>query len=293
MKSRILLALEDRGQTMLEEYLRARGHEVVVLGRKDSIQDNQLSLDDRAIWLGPRDLLSTIDVAIIFDSGYPWPIPSIRPTAEEWTVQRERFDDYLRAERERASLWYSALGLLNLSMPCMNPQTAFAHEATKPSALEWLASSGLDVAPFLATNERGELEDFGAAEGALVSLDQLGSRRPTPLTTSEVSALPLDREPALVCALDRMELIRLVAVQGAAVHVDPPIPDPSGIEALVHEAAQLLEAPAVELFLGWSQSKLSIVDFRVSVPLSSLETTEATAVMNAMEQWALTAKGHA
>lgn len=278
---------------MLGEYLRTRGHEVVVLRRRNSVEDNSLWLDDRTIWLGPRDIISTIDAAIIFDSGYPWPIPSIRPSADEWILQRERFDDYLRAERERASLWYSALSLLNLSLPCMNPQTTFAHEATKPSGLALLASSGLDVAPFLATNDREALEDFGAAAGALFSLDQRGHGQPTQLSTREISALPLEREPSFVCALDHTELIRLVVVQGAVVYVDPPISNPSQITALAQEAAQLLEAPALELFFGRTQTNWSIVDFRASLHLPSLEITQATAVLKAIEQWVLHPKGNA
>jgi hypothetical protein len=101
------------------------------------------------------DVLAEARAAVVLDSGMMWPVPMLDPSPEQWQHHRHRFDDYLRDERETSSFWFSCLDILNDRIPrCINPQAAFALDATKLDALEILRELGVPVAPTLCTDDQ-------------------------------------------------------------------------------------------------------------------------------------------
>lgn len=236
----IVAAPAGTGRGRLIDHLEAQGAQVRALERERLVPDGQLCIEDQRVLLDGADLLDGAAAAVVLEPGYMWPLPVLDPTPEQWAAHQGRFDDWLRDERESASLWYSLLAILDARVPrVINPQPAMAHLALLPDALALLHEAGAAVAPSITTNDPEALADFANHHpDAALSALQLWPGAPARwVEHGELAALPLEREPLLLQALSDRATRDVVAVEGRAVGDDDP---PAAVaEALTHVHEQL------------------------------------------------------
>ena len=267
----------------LESFLRQRGVEVRSLQRERVVPDGGLLLEgDQLLWRG-QELLRGATAALVLDSGYMWPLPLLDPTEQQWAAGDGRLDDFLRDDRETASLWYSLLAVVEQRVGlCVNPAAAFAFEALKPDALEALRAGGLAVAPAITTNDPAALEQFVAQHPglALRELSLVPRAAPRWLEPTALKALPLQQQPVMLVAAARAEVLRLHAVGGAAV----PAPD------LPAELLDQVPGVAEALGAGWATLDFSplpdggwgLCDFSAAPDLGALDHDAAQQVLRAV-----------
>ena len=185
--------------------------------RESVISDGGLLVDDERVLVHGVDV-GDADVAIIVDSGFMWPIPVLDPSPEQWISHRTRFDDYLRDERESASLWFSFLDIINVCVPlCINPQPAFALEAMKPDAFGLLRSAGIAVPPMITTNRPEALTQFAVDNsGELLELS-LCNAPARWLEGGELGKQALEEAPVMVQAVESREVTRVMVVGAETV----------------------------------------------------------------------------
>lgn len=228
------------GRLRLIDHLEARGAQVRSLERERLVRDGQLCIEDQRVLLNGADLLDGAAAAVVLEPGYMWPLPVLDPSPEQWAAHRGRFDDWLRDERESASLWYSLLAILDARVPrVINPQSAMAHLALPPDALALLREAGAGVAPSITTNDPEALADFANhhPDAALRALPLWPGAPARWVERDTLGELPLEREPLLLQALSDRATREVVAVAGRAVG-DDDLPA-AAAEALTHVHEQL------------------------------------------------------
>jgi hypothetical protein len=216
----IVAAPAGPGRSRLIDHLEARGAQVRSLERERLVRDGQLCIEDQRVLLDGADLLDGAAAAVVLEPGYMWPLPVLDPTPEQWAAHHGRFDDWLRDERESASLWYSLLAILDARVPAViNPQPAMAHLALPPDALALLREAGAAVAPTITTNDPDALADFANhhPDAALRALPLWPGAPARWVERDTLGKLPLEREPLLLQALSGRQLLKVVAVAGRAV----------------------------------------------------------------------------
>jgi len=237
----IVAAPAGPGRQRLTELLRRKGATVRSLERERLVPQGQLVIEDTRVLLGGEDLLLGATAAVILEPGTMWPLPALDPTAEQWAAHRGRFDDWLRDERESASLWFSLLAIIDELVPTVvNPQVAQAHLALKPDALALLREAGVAVAPTLVTNDPEAVARFCAdhPDDALLALPLWPGAAPRRLAREDLAALPLDQEPLLLQALPGAEQLDVTAVAGRALDGTLPPRAEASVRA-VHEHLEL------------------------------------------------------
>jgi len=267
----------------LEQFFGARA-EVLSLVREQAVAEQALVIEDeRVLWHGVDVVPDTIG-AVVLDSGFMWPLPRLDPTPEQWQIHAGRFDDWLRDERETASLWYSLLEILNDRLPrCVNPQLAFQHAALKPAAMAAVQSAGVPLPPRLTSNDAEAVEAFAGVDGELLWLPltpeaAVGTRW---LDPGAVAALPLTEEPARLQRLSSREELTVVGVEGRIVaQTIASLPD--SVATAVEQVQRTLTMPLAELSFrpaarGWCLSDVSPVP-----ALDKLSEPEAEAVLTAV-----------
>ena len=266
----------------LAAFFRQRCGSLCSVMRETVVAEGQMLIDDERILVDGDDVTDA-DVAIILDSGFMWPLPMLDPTRSQWDEHRHRFDDYLRDERESASLWFSSLDIINVCVPiCINRQGAFALEAMKPDAFELLRSVGAAVAPVITTNSPEALAAFAAEHsGDLLelSLCKAPSRW---LDRGKIAALRLDQAPVMVQAVDRGETARIMVVGTEAA-------SERGTHAIssaeLAEIQRVLGAEWSELVFRRADSGWVLSDFTASPSLDSVGEAAADQVLEQL--WAL------
>ena len=247
----IVAAPAGAGRQRLIDHLEARGAQVRSLERERLVPEGQLCIEDQRVLLDGADLLDGAAAAVILEPGYMWPLPLLDPTPEQWAAHHGRFDDWLRDERESASLWYSLLAILDARVPrVINPQLAMAHLALLPDALALLREAGAAVAPSITTNDPEAMARF-AAEHPQAALRALPLWPDAPARWVErgaLEALPLEREPLLLQALEGRQAREVIAVAGQPVD-DDDLPA-AAVEALTAVYAQLELGLALVTFCG-------------------------------------------
>lgn len=267
----------------LEEFLQSKGAAVCSLQRETAVSQGRLMLDhDQILWDGD-DVLQDANAALVLDSGYMWPVPLLEPTAQQWEQFYGCFDDYLRNDRESASLWLSLMALLNDRVPrCFNRQPAFAAEAMKHDTLEALRESGVPVAPALTTNDPEAVSRFaGAHQGPLLELPLV----PGParwIQRRELPALPLQQRPVMLLALERAELVRVIVVGNETVVQSPADLLPAAALEALPAAMQPLEAGWAELWWGQGLEGWCLCDFSVAPDLGGMDEARAGRVLEAL-----------
>ncbi len=212
-KGLVIVAPKGPGRDELIRYFSPKAP-VFSLERERVIQEGQLAIFEESLLFKGKDLLENASAAIILDSGYMWPVPSLEPSAAEWKAFHGRFDDFLRNERETASLWYSVMEIFSerLERP-INPQSAFAYAAMKPFAFEILAEQGALPLPYIATNNMQALSDFAKAhDGFFQTLPFDTSASTVDVERSFLQAFALDKEPLIVQAKAAQECWHLMVV---------------------------------------------------------------------------------
>lgn len=239
----------------LEVFFSNRAQVVASLAREQLIERQLLVIEDqRVLWDG-EDLLAAADAALVLDSGYMWPLPLLDPTPEQWTAHRGRFDDYLRDDRESASLWFSLLEIINDRVPCcINPQAAFALAAMKPDAFELLRGGGVTIPPTITTNDPEAVAAFADAHGGpLLQLPLVRGPSAQWLDRPALGGLPLERTPVMLQALAAREEQRVLAVGAQA------LPAVSG-EPVPQEIATAVGPVMERLGLGWAELVFRVID---------------------------------
>lgn len=236
MVERILIvAPAGPTRTALTAFLGSRCRSLCSVERETVIAERALYVDAERILVHGDDVTDA-EVAIILDSGFMWPLPMLDPTRAQWDEHRHRFDDYLRDERESASLWFSFLDIVNVCVPlCINRQGAFALEAMKPDAFELLRAAGVAVAPMIATNSPEALVEFTKENPVDLLELSLCQAAPRWLDRNELAALNLDQAPVLVQAVTRGETTRVMVIGGEAQVLEGPGSIPTAeIEVIQH-----------------------------------------------------------
>ena len=271
----------------LDAFFTSKGARVRSLCRDTLVTDQRLVLDhERALWDG-EDLLDGAAAAVVLDSGYMWPVPLLEPTEEQWEQHHGRFDDYLRDDRETASLWYSLLAVIEDRVPrCLNRAAAFANEAMKHDALEHARGAGLPVAPALTTNDPEAARAFaGRHAGPLLELPMVPGGAPRPMERDDLASLPLDRRPVTLLALERPGLLRLTAVGGVVVAADAAVPD--DLRANVPAISRALHLEWGELVFGGDHGGWCLCDFSASPDLGTMAEDDAARTLELL--WGLLA----
>ena len=268
----------------LEAFLAGKGAHVVSLCRETAVSGQRLVLDDqRVLWDG-EDVLQGAAAAVLLDSGYMWPVPLLEPTAGQWEDHYQRFDDYLRDDREAASLWYSLLAIIEDRIPrCFNRAGAFANAAMKHDALEMLRAGGGAVAPALTTNDPQAVAAFaGRHGGPLLELPLLPGAPPRVLERAALAELPLDSRPVMLLALARPRLRRLTVVGDQAVTGDEDGALPEATLRQLPALMKTLELRWAELVFGEGEQGWCLCDFSPSPDLGALGREDADRVLEAV-----------
>ncbi len=286
MASKVIVLAAPAGivRERLREGFFARGFEVESLDRESFVADGQLIIEDGGVRLRGKDI-SEAAGAVILDSGYMWPMPLVAPTPKQWAEHRESFDDYLRADRESASLWFSVLALLGEKIPRIaNPQSAFAYQAMKPHAFLELKDRGFPTAMFAASNDPEVLGQVAAGAGAARLTDLLGAAPARWIGAADVEALPLGEEPFVVQSLGSKELTQAV-VAGTVGFA------PSGSRAdqklfvLARQVLGALGAPLGRVVFGRdAENRPVVVDFDVTAGLDALSVDETGRVVGGLAE---------
>jgi hypothetical protein len=264
-KQLLVLVKHERARDAAVRFFTLRGFKTIAVDRREINEGNELVIShDRALY-GDEDLLSNTAGALVLDSGYMWPQPAVKPSQIEWLSHRNDFDEYLRNERECASLWYSLLEILNHTLPlCMNMQAAFEAEAFKPWALATLEQGGVDVAPTISGNDRERMRTFIEQSGGPVLSVPLGIEcEPRWIHSIDEADLQLEVEPVMLQSLSNEETIRVVAVEGKALIVEPASCNDASIEYTVSAVHSLLKISFVELVFRYA-GKPVLSDFSAS-----------------------------
>ena len=281
-----IITAAPRGPTRqrLEDFFAGKGAQVFSLCRETAVSGGRLVLEDQHLLWDGQDVLAGADAALVLDSGYMWPVPLLAPSPGQWEEHYQRFDDYLRDDRETASLWYSLLAIIEDRAPrCFNRAAAFANEAMKHDALELLRAGALPVAPALTTNDAEAVAAFARQhKGPLVELSLLPGSAPSLLQRDALEQLPLDRRPVTLLALARPQLVRATLVGGELLATDPPgaLPDAAGkhLPAMM----EALEMDWGELVLGQGEQGWCLCDFTPSPDLDALDEAAAAEVLEAV-----------
>jgi hypothetical protein len=247
----ILAAPAGATRERLEAFFAPRVERLLVLAREEAVRGGRLVIEDeQARWDG--EALLAAPAAVVLDSGFMWPVPRLAPDEETWNAFRGRFDEYLRDERETASLWLSLMEVLTDRLPrVINPQPTFAHAALKPAALDRLRAAGVGTVPQLDSNDPDAVAAFAEAHpGPLLSLPVGDLPGPARWVAREALAeLPLDQEPVCLQAPLDQEARQVVVVDGAAVVVD----GGADLAGLAPEMAAVLPGLCSTLELGFGE----------------------------------------
>ena len=229
-------------------------------------------------------MLEGAAAAVVLDSGYMWPVPLLDPSPEQWEEHYQRFDDYLRDDRETASLWYSMLAMVQDGVPrCFNRGGAFANEAMKHDALELLRAAGVAVAPALTTNDAQGVADFAQQHpGSLMELSLVPGVAPRVLQRQDLERLPLDRKPVMLLALVQPRLVRLTVVGDLVVAAQPEGALPDDALAGLPGIMKALEMEWGELVLGEGEQGWCLCDFSPSPELGALDQESAERALEAV-----------
>ncbi len=269
----------------LEASLSDRGARVISLHRETAVSEQRLVLDadGRLLWDG-QDVLAGATAALVLDSGYMWSVPLCEPTPGQWEDHYQRFDDYLRDDRETASLWYSTLAIMEDRVPrCFNRAGAFANEAMKHDALELLRAADLPVAPALTTNDPDAVDSFARQHaGPLLELSLVPGAAARVLPREELGGLELDRRPVMLLALARPDLTRVTVAGGDLVAQSPADALPSPVPQFLPAAMEALQMEWGELVLGQGEQGWCLCDFSPSPDLGALDREDAERVLDAV-----------
>lgn len=268
----------------VEAFVRAKGLQVASLRRESFPRTPRVVVDQTRLLLDDVDVLDRARAAIVLDSGLMWPLPMIDPTPDQWEQHREDFDTYLRDERETSSFWFSCLDIVGDRLKrCVNPQAAFALEATKLDAFEALREAGVPVAPTLCTNERDALDEFMAEHpGPWVEISLAGGP-PTVVEAADLRARELDVDPVIVQVGDIRATAKVTSVQGAATAGAEPAVE--GFGSSLAEAHRVLAAPWLDLWLRSDGTRWVLSDFSPSVKLDALPEAERERLIEAVWGW--------
>ena len=279
----LIIAPAGATRVAVEAFFGDRCRSLISAKRESVIAEQSLFIDDARVLIDGENVADA-DVAIILDSGYMWPLPTLEPTAAQWTKQRQRFDDYLRDERETNSLWYSFLDIVNACVPiCINTQRGFAFENMKPDAFELLRAAGVAVAPTITTNSPEALAAFMEThDGDLLELSL--SHGPTRwLDREKVADLSLHEAPVMVQAFCGRESKRIMAIGGEALSSPGPAEVPP---AQIAAAQQALDIEWADLVFRRSATGWVLSDFTAS---PSVDDVDEAVTEQALETlWALT-----
>jgi hypothetical protein len=277
MKSKIIIITKDRRtREHFSGYFRDRGYECLAIERNRIIAEQQLALTENGAKFCGQELFAGTAAAIILDSGFMWPQPATAPTAAQWSAYERNLDEYLRNEREAASLWYSFLEILNDALPiCINPQEAFTAEAFKPWALDLLAGNGVTTAPFVAGNNGEEIAKFiNTHPGPLLSL---------PITGDEEESWNPPRlfdghdAPVFLQAFASGEELRTVVANGKAIRVHPSGSNIEGVIDQIPLICSCLNLHLAELVFRDSDG-LVLSDFKAVPDLENLDGQALTSL---------------
>ncbi len=268
----------------LEAFLSARNARILPLHREAFPHTPRIVIDQASLRMDGADVLAKIRCAIVLDSGMMWPLPMLDPTPDAWERHRDRFDDYLRDERETSSFWFSCLDVLNDRVPvCINPQRAFALEATKLDAFEVLRDMGVPVAPTLCTNDEAALRDFtGRHPGPWLELSLSGAKARA-MDQVGLDRLRLDEDPVVLQAVDPGHVLRVVAVGGTPVVLPAGAGDADDCVARLSEIQAALGAPWLDLWLRLAAGRWVVSDFSPSARIDDLDAGECSRVLDAVQ----------
>jgi hypothetical protein len=288
----IVLAEAGAARDRIAAFFETRSLECALLSRAELREGRSIVVDESRVLVDGRDWLHAAAAAIVLDSGLMWPIPELDPTEEQWRANAERFDDYLREERERQSLWYSLHEILGDALPvCVNPPATFAHEALKPAALARLEQAGARVPPWLCTNDPDALARLERDHpGAFVEVPLVRGAPRRVWQAGVPAGLALEREPVLVVATGDAPLATVVLVGERAFVAGGGHGDLArAVQAdarVLHEAfgsgwLELICAPGEQ---GWR-----LVDFSAAPDLSAWSDEHCLPLLEALH--GLVAKG--
>ncbi|MFH2007485.1 MAG: hypothetical protein ABI333_12945 [bacterium] len=282
MPERVLIVAPQALREGLERFFGARA-EVLSLAREDAVTRQALVIEDeRVLWHGADVIAGTLG-AVVLDSGFMWPLPRLDPTPEQWREHAGRFDDWLRDERETASLWYSLLEILNDRLPrCVNPQRAFQHAALKPAAMAALERVGVPLPPRLTSNDAEAVEAFAAAAGELLWLPlspELGEAAQW-LEREAIPELPLTEEPVRLQRLDSREELTVIGVEGTVMAGagDPPEEVTTALAVL----QRTLAMPLVAASFRQAGGRWRLSDFSPAPALDALPGEQCDSVLTAV-----------
>jgi hypothetical protein len=268
----------------LEAFLSARNARVLPVHREAFPHTPRIVIDQATLRMDGAEVLARVRCAIVLDSGMMWPIPMLDPTPEEWERHRDRFDDYLRDERETSSFWFSCLDILNDRVPlCINPQRAFALEATKLDAFEVLRDLGVPVAPTLCTNDEGALRDFtGRHPGPWLELSLAGGKARA-MDQDGLARLRLGEDPVVLQAVDPGAALRVVAVGGTPIVLPTGACDADDCVARLSEIQAALGAPWLDVWLRRAAGRWVVSDFSPSARIDDLDAGDCSRVLEAVQ----------
>jgi hypothetical protein len=287
----IIVAPAGPTRERLEAFFSSRAQVVASLAREQTIQRQLLVIEDRRVLWDGADLLDAAEVALVLDSGYMWPLPLLDPTPEQWIEQSGRFDDYLRDDRESASLWFSLLEIINDRVPCcVNPQAAFALAAMKPDTFELLRAGGVKIPPTITTNDPEAIAGFADAHrGPLLQLPLVPGPGPQWLDRTTLADLPLERTPVMLQALAGREEQRVLAVGLQALPALDREPVPKEIAATLGPILERLELGWAELVFRATDDGWALSDFSPAPEIGSLDPDRAERALAAL--WELIPDG--
>ena len=279
MKSKIvIIAAEGSIRDFFSRYFEEKGFRSLIIERDKIISEQQLVITEDSVKFCDEDLIKQTAAAIVLDSGYMWPQPTSIPSEEQWSYYENNLDEYLRNERESASLWYSLLEILNDCVPvCINPQEAYTAEAFKPWALDILSEQGIATAPFIAGNNKKQISNFlEKNRGFVLSL---------PITSYGRNCWDwqeqFDHEnaPVFLQALSSKEEVKIVVANGKAIHTDP---EGSSIDDVIDKIPliqSVLKIHLAELVFRYSD-RLVLSDFKAAPDLSNLNEGTLTKLLD-------------
>ena len=287
MTARRVVIATERGPTRehLAGFFAGRGLEVCCLDRAGlCAAPNRVHIEDEQVWLEDTPILDNALGAVVTDSGYMWPLPMLEPTEEQWAEQRGRFDDYLRDERESASLWLSLMEILEDRLPVsVNPPPAFELAAMKPLAFDSLRQAGVPVPPVTTTNDPTAVADLVSDHGdELLAFELLPGARPVWVDTSEVDELELREAPRMFQALAGRQTRTIMVVGGCVVAGDLPGEWLEAFSDHLPVVGETLRSPWATLVLRQGREGPVLSDFSPSPDLASIESGRVGAVVEAV-----------
>ncbi|MCK5598762.1 hypothetical protein KAI78_03985 [bacterium] len=152
----------------LIKFLSDKGEKVRFFEISPKCEDQKIAIDESGIFIttGNSDAngenLFDLDRIVFDNATYFWSHLQLRKYSREfWNEIKDTWDEEIASFRESESVRFSVFSILSEAVSVINPMKLFMMAEYKPLFFRSLQMHGIKVSPFIVSNRKQELIDFG------------------------------------------------------------------------------------------------------------------------------------